>query len=146
MPSNAPWGLFVIRVGLAGVLIWFGTQELFAPNDWIGYVPDWAIPLSPVSLPALVLINGSVEVVCGLLILLGVYTRIAALFMGLHLILIASSLGYNATAVRDWGLVLALLGIALAGGGTSIPSPINLYEPSLENRGYGSKKKSRYIS
>ena len=115
--KNIPWGLFVLRAGLAGVLLWFGTQQLIASDDWIGYVPDWMASFGAVSPAVIVLVNGSVEIICGLLILLGVFTRLAALLMGLHLIMIAISLGNNATAVRDWGLAFSFLGLALTGGG-----------------------------
>lgn len=115
--KNIPWGLFIIRIGLAGVLFWFGVQEILAPEDWVGYVPDWVISVGMVSPAVIVLLNGSLEVLCGLLILLGVFTRFAALLMGLHLALIAFSLGNNATAVRDWGLAFALIGLAFTGGG-----------------------------
>ncbi len=123
MNRNVSWGLFVIRVGLAGVLLWFGVQEIFAPEAWIGYVPEWAITWSGVSAAAIVLLNGTLETIFGLLMLVGVFTRIVALIMGLHLILIAFSLGYNSIAVRDIGLAMAFLGIAVAGGGAfSMPS------------------------
>ena len=115
--KSIPWGLFVIRAGIAGVLFWFGFQELLAPEDWVGYVPDWIVSLGMLSSGAIVLLNGTLEVLCGILILLGVFTRPAALIMGLHLALIALSLGNNATAVRDWGLAFASIGLALTGGG-----------------------------
>jgi uncharacterized membrane protein YphA (DoxX/SURF4 family) len=117
MDRNAAWGLFVIRIGLSGVLLWFGTREIFTPAEWIGYVPMWAVALSGVSAASIVLLNGILEIISGLLILLGVFTRLAALAMGLHLVLIAFSLGYNSIAVRDMGLAAAFFGIALAGGG-----------------------------
>ena len=115
--KNIPWGLFIIRAGLSGVLLWFGGQQLLVPEDWIGYVPDWASTLGMVSPSVIVLVNGSAEILCGLLILLGVFTRLVALLMGIHLVLIAFSLGNNATAVRDWGLAASFLGLALTGGG-----------------------------
>lgn len=115
--KNIPWGLFLIRVGISGVLLWFGTQQLLDNATWIGYVPDWVVSLNILSAGAIVLLNGSAEILCGILLLLGVFTRFVALLMGIHLVLIAASLGNNATAVRDWGLAFAALGLALTGGG-----------------------------
>ena len=117
MDNRRQWGLAVIRVGLAGVLLWFGSEQLFHAADWIGYVPDYATSLSRLSATTVVLANGSAEIAFGLLLLLGLFTRISALLMGIHLALIALSLGLNQIGVRDWGLAAALFGIALAGPG-----------------------------
>lgn len=110
-------GLLVIRVGLSGVLLWFGAQQMLAPQDWVGYIPEELLALTPVGAQTWVLLNGSAEIAFGTLLFLGVFVRAAALVMGIHLALIAYSLGYTAVAVRDWGLAFALLGLALTGGG-----------------------------
>lgn len=117
MPKNVPWGLCILRVGLSLVLLWFGTQQLLFPVDWISYVPDWAVSITALSTSALVLLNGGIEIACGILILLGVLIRVASLLMAVHLALIILSLGYNATAVRDLGLAFGFMALALAGGG-----------------------------
>lgn len=117
MTHTERWGLTIVRVGLAGVLLWFGAQQLLDPADWIGYVPGYAISLSGLVPETIVLFNGSAEIAFGLLLLLGLFTRGAALFMGLHLALIAVSLGLNQIGVRDWGLALALFGLVLTGPG-----------------------------
>lgn len=117
MPKNVPCGLCILRVGLSLVLLWFGTQQLFFPADWISYVPDWAVLFSAFSPSALVLLNGGIEIACGILILLGVLIRTASFLMAVHLALIILSLGYNATAVRDLGLAFGFVTLALAGGG-----------------------------
>lgn len=115
--QNIPWGLFIARIGLAGVLLWFGTQQFIDPLYWSGYAPAWASSLLPLSLTGTVYMNAALEVLCGALILLGLFTRVAAFVMGIHLVFIAISLGHTEIAVRDWGLSFALFGIALAGGG-----------------------------
>lgn len=117
MNYSSQRGLFVIRVGLAGVLLWFGSQQLLHISYWIGYVPEYAVSLSGLNPTTIVLFNGSAEVAFGVMLLLGLFTRISALVMGIHLALIALSLGVNEIGVRDWGLVAALFGIALAGPG-----------------------------
>jgi hypothetical protein len=47
--------------------------------------------------------------------LLGIYTRISALFLGLHLFGIAFSLGINAVRIRDFGLAVATISVFLNG-------------------------------
>ncbi|MBI5456146.1 DoxX family membrane protein [Candidatus Kaiserbacteria bacterium] len=117
MRPSPQWGLLVVRVGLAGVLLWFGAQQLLHAADWVGYVPAYATSLSGLSAVTIVLANGSAEIAFGLLLLLGLFTRISALIMGVHLALIALSLGLNQIGVRDWGLAAALFGLAIAGPG-----------------------------
>lgn len=117
MMYSPQWGLFVARIGLAGVLLWFGSQQLLHTQNWSGYVPDYAVHLSGISATTITLINGSAEIAFGLLLLAGFLTQVSAMIMGVHLVLIAFSLGINELGVRDWGLAAALFGIALAGPG-----------------------------
>lgn len=113
-----PYGLLVIRIGLSGVLFWFGAQQLLDPLSWTGYVPEFAPALSSLSAHTIVLFNGAVEVAFGFALLLGIFTRVSAAVMGIHLALIALSLGLNAAGVRDWGLAFAFFGLALTGPGS----------------------------
>jgi len=117
MASQTEYGLAIIRCGLSGVLLWFGSQQLIHPQDWVGYVPAEVVQLAPFSAHTIVLMNGAAEIAFGSLILLGIFTRISALFMAVHLAGIAFSLGLTAVAVRDWGLVAALLGLVFTGAG-----------------------------
>ena len=110
-------GLLVIRIGLAGVLLWFGFQQLSDASSWTGYVPEHVLSLSGLSASLIVSANGAIEMACGLFLLLGIFTRAVSLVMGVHMALIAISLGMNAVAVRDWGLAFAFLGLVLTGGG-----------------------------
>ncbi len=117
MQSLSPYGLTIIRVGLAGVLLWFGVNQLMEAESWVGYVPEFVPALLGVPGTTLVLANGAIEIACGVLLFLGVFTRIVALVMGIHLVLIAASLGNTAVAVRDWGLAAAFIGLAFTGAG-----------------------------
>ena len=110
-------GLVILRIGMAGVLVWFGANQLMEPNNWVGFVPEYATALSGMSPLTIVHANGSAEIVFGLFILLGLFTRAAALVMAAHLALIAFSLGNTAVAVRDWGLVAGLLALVFTGPG-----------------------------
>jgi uncharacterized membrane protein YphA (DoxX/SURF4 family) len=61
--------------------------------------------------------NGLFEVGAGVFLALGIWTRFVAFILGLHLLLISSSLGFSAIGVRDFGLSFATLALALLGGG-----------------------------
>ena len=111
------YGLLITRVGLSGVLLWFGAQQLMHAADWIGYIPELALSVSGLEAKTLVLLNGSAEVASGVMLLLGLYARFVAFAMGAHLVLIAASLGNSAVAVRDWGLAFAFFGLVLSGPG-----------------------------
>jgi len=105
----------VVRYGVALVLLWFGYQQLQDPSFWIGFVPDFVAAQSPLPLERLVLLNGAIEILLGVLLALGVFVRIAAIITAIHIALIAYSLGNTGVAIRDWGLAFAALGVFLYG-------------------------------
>ncbi|RJQ18195.1 DoxX family membrane protein [Candidatus Woesearchaeota archaeon] len=119
----------VLRIALALVFLWFGINQLFFPNDFIGYLPNWAVQdqagignvmhsvvnALPGKAYTLLAINGLVEVLLGIALLMGFFTRISAIILGAHLFIIMISLGYNEIAVRDFGLVFATVAIFLNG-------------------------------
>lgn len=113
MPTRK-WGLPLLRISMSLVFLYFGLSQLWQPFRFVGWLPPEAslIPLAPTTL---ILFNGVLEVALGLLLLLGVYTRIAALVLGLHLVAIAVTMGFTETAVRDMGLAFATLSVALSG-------------------------------
>ena len=58
-------------------------------------------------------LNGIFELILGAFLILGLFTRITALVLGINLIGIILGLGYNDVAVRDFGLMLITLAIFL---------------------------------
>ena len=108
-----------LRIGLALVVIWFGISQLSNAKEWLGFLPDWTASL-PISQTALVLVNGWFEVVFGLMLFFGFYTRLTALLIGLHLAEITYSVGYGAIGVRDFGLAIGALSLFMSG-----PSPLS---------------------
>lgn len=108
----SPYASLVLRIGLAIVILWFGVQQLLHPDSWVLWVPEWAAfsGMEPVTI---VYLNGFFELVAGLMLLIGFYARIAAFGLFLHLCIIVFDIGLNPTGVRDFGLAVALLAIAL---------------------------------
>lgn len=106
-------GLLVLRFGLSIVFLWFGFSQLFDSIQWVGFVPEWAVKLIHLPPAMIVLANGLFEVVLGTLLAMGFFVRYVALALALHLAVIALSLGLTATAVRDFGLTMATLALAL---------------------------------
>ena len=105
----------VLRVGIAVVFIWFGFNQFTHTTDWIGFVPQSISDMLSLSATTLVHINGVFEIVFGIALLLGFYTRFAALMLALHLLDITYIVGYSSIGVRDFGLSIATIAIFLQG-------------------------------
>lgn len=105
----------VLRLAMAGVVMWFGVSQLSNQNLWVGFIPDWAVSLSHLSAVTLVRLNGVFEVVTGLLLAVGLWVRLVAAFLFGHLLSIVFDVGLNSLGVRDAGLSFALLAVALNG-------------------------------
>ena len=99
---------------VALVFLWFGVQQLTDPGTWVYYLPEFmnSLPIAP---ETIVILNGGFEVLCSLLLFLGLFVRIVSFVLGIHLMGIAWVMGFNATAVRDYGLGLAAIALSLAG-------------------------------
>ena len=116
-------GMLLLRIGLGSVFLWFGIDKFIHPNIWVSYIPQWFPMMMPVS--AFILLLGIVETLVGTLVLLGLFTRIAAGVSAFMLIPIIISLGVNEIGVRDFGLFLLALGVsALGAGGYSLDAKI----------------------
>ncbi len=103
-----------LRIGISLVILWFGSEQLLHPDLWTAFLPSWAKSL-PFSQITFIYFNGSLEVVMGLLLIIGLFTRIVSIILALHLLGIVFTLGYNDIAVRDFGLFIALISIFLYG-------------------------------
>ncbi len=136
----------LLRYSVALLFLWFGLNQLFNAGAWVAWLPPWVeqLPIEPLSF---IYVNGILETVFGLCLALGLFTRFSALVLSLHLFGIAFSLGYNDIAVRDFGLALATMAVALHGsdkwcydlkfrktwwGHTSAANFFYLYEKSEE--------------
>ncbi len=104
----------VVRIALSLVFLYFGISQLIRPETFTGWLPAWTAFI-PVQARTLVVLNGAFEVIAGSALLIGIYTRIASLLLGLHLLGITMSIGFTEIGVRDFGLAFATLAIALQG-------------------------------
>ena len=104
----------VLRISLSLVFLWFGFTSVFNYETLVGYLPEFAYSLE-ISLQSIMLLNGIFEIVLGILLIIGLFTRVVAFILFLHTLGIMFSLGYNAVAVRDFGLALATFSVFLHG-------------------------------
>jgi len=114
MRSYRKFAPIVLRISISLVFLWFGLTQIFNREALAGYLPQlaYSLPIEPFTL---ILFNGLFETVFGLLLLIGLFTRVSSFLLGLHLLGITFSLGYNDVAIRDLGLALATLSIFLHG-------------------------------
>jgi len=103
----------VLRYGLALVFFWFAISQLTNPAGWIGYLPPFLAGMPNAAM--FIYANAVFEIIFASLLALGIFTRIASLLLALHMIGIVVSLGYNAVAVRDFGLMIATFTVFLNG-------------------------------
>lgn len=115
MKNYPSFASLFLRLTLAAVVAWFGASQLFNPAQWVNLIPAWVMSVSPFSRAVLVYLNGSFEIIAALFLALGIFARYVALFLALHLLVIAESFGFSPTGVRDFGLSLALIAIFLNG-------------------------------
>jgi len=103
-----------VRLGISIVFLLFGISQIFNGKNWLAWLPPFvdSFPLDPLTF---VLFIGIFNFIVGGLLLIGLFTRLAALLGVLHLIGVISVLGYNDIAIRDFGLMLASLSIFLHG-------------------------------
>lgn len=104
----------VLRISLALVFLYFGFSQVFNPDKWVGFVPEFVVP-SFMTPNNLVIINAIVELTLGLFLIVGLYTRFSALILCLHLFGITLSIGFTPLGVRDFGLAFATLTLYLLG-------------------------------
>lgn len=102
----------VLRIGIGLVILYFSSQQFMNPASWTSFLPSWTNSL-PISQIQFIYLNAWFELIFGILLIVGFYTRIVSAFLVLHMLGIVFSIGYNPTGMRDFGLFVALLSISL---------------------------------
>lgn len=110
-------GLLLLRLGLGGVFLWFGVDKFLSPLVWMNWIPAWFLPYLGDSSSLFLYGLGAVEILLGLFVLLGYYSRWAAGGALLLLLGIVASFGLNEIMIRDLGLAFLALGIVALGPG-----------------------------
>ena len=105
----------LLRIGLSLVFLYFGYQQVTSPDNLVGFVPNFLSNLNNITPNNIVLMNGVIELILGTFLLIGLYTKFSSLILGLHLIGITFSMGFNQIAVRDFGLTVATFVVFLNG-------------------------------
>jgi uncharacterized membrane protein YphA (DoxX/SURF4 family) len=105
----------ILRIGLAFVFLWFGTNQLLSQSMWLSLIPAWAVSLTGMTAKTLVMINGTFEIIAGALLAVGVWIRPVAFLLAIHLLMIIGDVGLSPIGIRDIGLFCAALSVFFQG-------------------------------
>jgi putative oxidoreductase len=123
--SEAPAATLLVRLAVGAVFLSEGIQKFLFPDVLgVGRFAKIGIPEPAVMAPFV----GVVEVVCGILLIAGLVTRLAAIPLVVDMIVAIASTkvpilineGFWKMAHEartDWAMILGVLFLALAGGG-----------------------------
>jgi len=111
--TNASY--LALKLGLAGVFLWFGIDKFVHPAYWLSaWVPGWfQIFLAKFNLSGLqfVYINGIFEMLVGLSLLANIFTKFFAAVGIIFLAVLMFEYGLTETTIRNIGLAGALFAI-----------------------------------
>lgn len=93
----------------------FGIDKFLHPLSWIAWMPPWIDGLVGLSKSQWLMVTGASEIILasGLLFPKTIIRRIAAWGMTLHLCFILTQTGINDLFVRDLGLMLSAVALAI---------------------------------
>lgn len=117
MFSSSRYAYLALRLGLAAVFLWFGIDKMFHPSYWLNaWVPERIVKiLSEFGLPGIqfVYINGVFEILVGLSLITGVFTKFFSALAVIFLINVLLFVGINEVTVRDFAMIGGFIAVLL---------------------------------
>ncbi len=111
----------LLRLGVGGVLLWFGAAELHDPGSWSVFFPHG---LDAVREPAM-FVHATLLFATGALLILGLFQRASAAMASLLLLGVLAALVWNGALdsvfVRDIGLVAAAMALVVSTSAAAAP-------------------------
>ncbi|MBI2454150.1 MAG: DoxX family membrane protein [Parcubacteria group bacterium] len=105
--------ILILRWGLAITFLWIGFMIWQNPEAWGGYIKPWAADLIPVPIEQVMKATAVLDIVIGLMFLVGPLVWIGGILGALHLAVVLVTSGITDITVRDIGLLAATLSIAV---------------------------------
>lgn len=106
---------WVLRIGLIVVFLWFGIDKFIHPSYWLSaWVPEWALSFMErfkVTGSQFIYFNGIFEVMVGLSLLTGLFSKFFSFLAIIFLITVVAVNGINEITIRDLGLMGGLSAI-----------------------------------
>lgn len=120
-------GIVLLRLGIGVVFLWFGVAQIRTPDFGAAYLPEVVYTIGAAIGVAdfdriFVMVHGLFEIALASALIVGFFVRLAALLLAAQLVLIVIAvytLSGPALAVRDFGVLIATLVVAMNG-----PDPI----------------------
>lgn len=103
----------ILRVGFAITFLWIGVLIFKDPAAWGFYLQPWAANLLPVPLETAMIGTAILDIVIGILLLINVWTWLAALVGAIHLVIVLIVSGINVITVRDIGLLAGVVALTV---------------------------------
>lgn len=117
MFTSARYSYLVLRLGLAAVFLWFGVEKMLYPTYWFdAWVPQGArslIAWANLSGQQFIYLNGIFEILTGLSLATGVFTKLFATLAAIFLIVVLIFVGISEVTIRDIGLIGGFLAVLL---------------------------------
>ena|SRR3989344_3651759 len=108
---------FLLRLGLGIIFFWFGITKFTNIESWYSFIPPWLESLLPISVNMFLYIQGAIETLIGLFLILGIFVRKSAFLAALILIVIIITVGFNDISLRDFGLLMIAISLMILGQG-----------------------------
>lgn len=103
---------FLLRIAVGLPFIWFGVDKLIQPDYWFSYIPTWASNMVGRYVYPFMYLQGVVEAILGILVVLRWHARPALLFIGLILItIIVTTVHLTELGIRDISLLMTAIGL-----------------------------------
>lgn len=108
--------LLLLRVVLGAVLFYFGLSQILSPHLWDQLLPGFLLGFG-LGANIIVMVNGGIQILFGLFLLIGILTRTTSLVLAIDLLLFAFFGGFSPTSIREIGLAFAVLMFFFQGPG-----------------------------
>ena len=105
-----------LRFGLGVIFFWFGIDKFLHPLLWRGFIPPFVEALLPISVGLFESIQGVIEIIVGVLLIIGLWRQFAAAVAGLILIpiiIVTFAIGAYDIALRDVGLLAVSISLTV---------------------------------
>jgi uncharacterized membrane protein YphA (DoxX/SURF4 family) len=117
MFTSAKYSGLALRIGIAAVFLWFGIDKFLHPAYWVNaYVGTRLISIINIvhlSASQLIYLTGVFELLVGLSLITGVFTKFFSTLGIVFLISIMFFIGLNEVTTRDLALIGGFLALIL---------------------------------
>ena len=127
------WSTLILRLGIGIVFLFFGVDKFIHPEVWINWVSPRLLYYFPFPQEVFIYLDGGLEAIIGVMLILGFYTRIFALIASLLIVGILATVGITDVTLRDVAILAGALSLVLTGSDKL--SVDNKFMPQSKKRG-----------